>query len=670
MSPADHAHASWRRADIQGLRAIAILLVVAFHAGLPIPGGFIGVDVFFVISGFVIAQLFLRQQASPRGFRLRSFYRRRMQRLLPAMALMVTITLLIAIVLESPFGPQRTTAITGLGATFFVANFVIYATTGGYFDAPAEANPLLHTWSLSVEEQFYFVFPALMIAAAAWGMRRGTTARRPALMIMSLVAALSFVAALGLGFAWWDLRGIAQPASWAFYASPTRAWEFSAGAILALLLIYRTRPLPTWLAQILGLTGMGLILLGAVTIHETDVFPGLVALIPVAGTMAVIAAGTGPARNASTTERSAASVINRFLSIGLMVWIGALSYSWYLWHWPIIVFTGQVNPGNSAALLVAAAASLLPAWLSYKYVENPIRLNTRIRGRRALIVIALAMGIPTLVAIVVIAGAQRGWWNSTIQYMSAQVQPVPISFTSGCDNGVPLGQQQDLSCTWNANQKGTPVYLVGDSQAGQFAEATITAGGSVGRPVTIATSGSCPFITRADSEASIQSPECEAFVAQTVTWLEGQPPATVLIGMSGNYVTPEYAATVQERMTRTVETLQQAGHTVQIFQPIPQFLGWSPTTCSMWQAITDSLGCGAAVPRMEMDSRQVLELEVFESVSAETKAPLILTRDHLCTPESCATNEGNTWRYRDMFHISVRESERFAPVLIPYLAQD
>ena len=144
------------RLDIQGLRAIAVLLVVTYHSGIPLPGGFTGVDVFFVISGFVITELILRKRAT-HSFTFRDFYARRMRRLLPALALVVTLTLIAAIFLESPFGPQRTTALTGIGASFFIANFVIYSNTGGYFDAPAELNPLLHTWSLSVEEQFYFV---------------------------------------------------------------------------------------------------------------------------------------------------------------------------------------------------------------------------------------------------------------------------------------------------------------------------------------------------------------------------------------------------------------------------------------------------------------------------------------------------------------------------------
>src|ERR1035437_3646638 len=147
------------RLDVQGLRAIAVLLVVAFHAGLPVPGGFVGVDVFFVISGFVIAGLLLRELDTTGGVDLGRFYTRRIRRLFPALALLVAVVALVSLVLASPFGSSPLTAKTGLGAVLFTANFAIYLTTGGYFDAPAGTNALLHTWSLSVEEQFYVVFP-------------------------------------------------------------------------------------------------------------------------------------------------------------------------------------------------------------------------------------------------------------------------------------------------------------------------------------------------------------------------------------------------------------------------------------------------------------------------------------------------------------------------------
>lgn len=658
MSSSEHTHASWRRADIQGLRAIAILLVVAFHAGLPLPGGFVGVDVFFVISGFVIAQLIMRQQE--RRFALRTFYYRRMRRLLPALALMITVALVAAIFIESPFGPQRTAATTGIGASLFVANFVIYATTGGYFDAPAEINPLLHTWSLSVEEQFYFIFPALMVLAAAWGAASVRRRRMPALVLIGTMSVLSFLASVALGYNLISPAWLANAPAWAFYASPTRAWEFGAGAFAAIVLAARTKPFTRGYAESLGVLGLILIAFSAVAISETDVFPGIVATVPVAGTLALLTAGIGQPPKPEPFA-------TRILSTTALVWIGALSYSWYLWHWPIIVFTHQLAPGDPTAIVIAAVASLIPAWLAYRYVENPIRTSTSLSRGRTVTIIGAAVAIPIATGVLVIFGAERGWGNSAIVDMSDQVEPLPISYLNGCDEGIPLGQQQNLKCTWGAAITATNIFLVGDSQAGQFAEATISAGEQLGSSVTIATDGSCPFLLTLPGEKPVQDPRCEAFVRDSIDWLKEQDAATVIIGMSSNYFTPESQAVASERLLRSVLELTKAGHDVFVFEPIPQFPGWSPSQCTLLEVSKDSRGCGTSTPRLQMDLEQAVALSTFEQVALDSPATLIDTRDALCNADTCATNTGGTWQYRDMFHITVGESQRFAPHLVDAL---
>lgn len=643
----------WLRRDVQGLRAIAVLLVVTFHAGLPIPGGFVGVDVFFVISGFVITGLILRQQADSRGFRLREFYTRRMKRLLPALAVMTSVTLLVAIFLESPFGPQRTTALTGLGASLFVANFVIYANTGGYFDAPAEANPLLHTWSLSVEEQFYFVFPALMILIATRALTRGRDKRTIALITISAIALASLAASILLGLGLWTPGLLDNPVDWAFYSSVTRAWEFCAGAIVALAIRPGASAPRPYITTLLALVGAVAVVTSAFVITPDTVFPGYAALLPVLGTAAVILAGSWAPTN----------LVSRGLGLSVLVWIGAVSYSWYLWHWPVIVYTGQILPGNTNVLLLAGALSLLPAWLAYRFIENPIRTSYRLRGPRALMVIGAAILVPAAIAWGVLEGSQRSWGNSEIKAMSEQIQPVPVSFTRGCDNGVPLGQQDGLDCTWHLGARATPVYLVGDSQAAQFAEGFIDATLPLERPLTIATAGSCPFLTTAPDEEPLQTPECQDFVDRSVDWLDTQSPATVIIGMSGNYITPEYAGEIERRLTRTVATLQQSGHDVVLMQAIPQFLGWTPFACTVFDVVSDPVGCGTSVPRTQMDLQQADALRIFRTVVESTGAPLIDVRPQLCAQERCQTNIRDQWRYRDMFHISVGESTRLTPVL-------
>jgi peptidoglycan/LPS O-acetylase OafA/YrhL len=242
------------RPDIQGLRAIAVLMVVAFHAGLPVPGGFVGVDVFFVISGFVIAGSLHREWSNTGRIHFARFYMRRFKRLTPALALTVTVTMLLTAAVLSPLGAQQNAAKTAIGGMFISANVVIANTTGGYFSLAAETNPLLHVWSLSVEEQFYLGFPFLL--AIGWAIaRRGRRLSTAPLMLVMAVMAVSFLLSLV------DESALEFPGSkdaLGFYSPVPRAWEFAAGAALALAIAGRRglAPRTAALSGTLGLIGL------------------------------------------------------------------------------------------------------------------------------------------------------------------------------------------------------------------------------------------------------------------------------------------------------------------------------------------------------------------------------------------------------------------------------
>jgi peptidoglycan/LPS O-acetylase OafA/YrhL len=343
-----------RRLDVQGLRAVAVLSVVAYHAGLPVRGGFVGVDVFFVISGFVITAMLRREWESTGRISFAAFYKRRFKRLTPALAVVVAVTAVTAGLVMSPLGPQQRVSETGLGAMALIANWVIASTTGGYFDAPAATNPLLHTWSLSVEEQFYLLFPALLalgwLVAARWPRRRHT-----ATLLVGLVAFGSFgVALIGVNpfFRSW-LFG--------FYSPLTRAWEFAVGALLALVAVKAVRGA--------GVAGFGLLAASFFLIDDRTTFPGMWTLLPVAGTALLIVARP------------------RVLAVRPLVRIGDWSYSIYLWHWPLIVFATTFGWNRTAA----AALSFLPAVASFRWVERPLRTVQLPRRRFALLVAAVVM---------------------------------------------------------------------------------------------------------------------------------------------------------------------------------------------------------------------------------------------------------------------------------------
>jgi len=641
--------AAHRRADIQGLRAVAVVLVVAFHAGLPIPGGFLGVDVFFVISGFVITGLLLREFSSAGRLNLRRFYARRFRRLIPALALVVTATVLLAVPLQSPFGAQQVTAKTGIGAMLLVANAVIYQVSGGYFDGPAELNALLNTWSLSVEEQFYILFPAVLVLG--WWIGRRRSSQTGAVVLVSLLVAASFAMGMWFTFAQQPIGFIERPAQFAFYSSLTRAWEFGVGALLALA---STR----WQAEgrlgaALGLAGAVLMILSVALIDATVPFPGWAALPPVLATLLLIAAGPS-------------SPTGRALGVGLMVWIGGLSYSWYLWHWPLIVFAQGLFPRNAWVLVAAGIGSLIPAWLAYRFVENPIRNGSgrlAFPGRRLALLVLLSVGIPIAASLLLLRGADALWGESAVRAMANQVVPLPISTNAGCSTEVPLGLRASGECTWNGQASGPPVYLVGDSQAGMLSDGMLQAATVLRRPLRVAESGSCPFVLQDASTIPLTSDSCQAFVAGNVDYLATAPRGTVVIAIAPGYLTPDSVGAFGTALNRTIAAVQEQGHKVVLVQAVPQFPDWTPWNCTLIAAWTDSAGCGESLPESELRQTWALALQMFDSVAKSRGVPLLDLWPELCLDGQCSTNRGATWDYRDARHISVGKSLELTPVL-------
>lgn len=381
------------RRDIQGLRALAVLMVIAFHARLPLPGGFVGVDVFFVISGFVITSMLHREWQATGHIALGRFFARRFKRLTPALVLLVAATLVGSALALSPFGPQQGAARTALGALLMSANIVITKSTGGYFEAPAASNPLLHTWSLSVEEQFYLVFPLLLIGG--WALQRRHPRFRAAPMVVVAV-----VAAISLGLA---LRALHHPpgprTDWllGFYGPLSRAWEFAVGALLSLAasrLGGTSRRITTALASV----GAVMLILSVRLISESTPVPGPWTFLPVVGTLCLTAAGLGQP-----------GFLTRVLGSEPLVRVGNWSYSLYLWHWPFIVLASFRWPDRRWAAVVAAAVSTAPALASYRWIEMPLRRRRGLKGGRLAAVLALILAPALALSVGLLYAADHLW---------------------------------------------------------------------------------------------------------------------------------------------------------------------------------------------------------------------------------------------------------------------
>ena len=338
------------RPDIDGLRAIAILSVVLYHAAVPgFSGGFTGVDIFFVISGYLIGgHIFSELRAG--NFSFLRFYQRRAKRILPAFYGVLAFSFVAAIVILSPSEATRF-AKTAIASTLSASN-IYFARHSGYFDANSELNPLLMTWSLGVEEQFYAVIPLLIFLLARV---------RRSLVLPSILA----VCILSFGFAWIEL-GV-HPST-VFYGLPSRAWELGIGVALAVGELSRGRSLvPARWTQAVGLLGLALIAAPVFLLTSTTAFPGPAALPSVLGTALVIA--------------SPSSLMNRrLLSLPPLTFIGRVSYSWYLWHWPLLAFVRVAESGaklSPTAGLLIVALSFVIAVLSYYLIEQPFRNSSR-----------------------------------------------------------------------------------------------------------------------------------------------------------------------------------------------------------------------------------------------------------------------------------------------------
>ena len=381
-----------RRDDIEGLRAVAVVLVVLFHADLlGVTGGFVGVDVFFVISGYLITGLLIRERLSTGTISLRDFYARRVRRLIPASALVLVATLLASLVLAPPLlVPQISHDATA--AALYVSNMSFAAQATDYFAAGSAMSPVLHFWSLGVEEQFYLLWPATILLVT-----RGT--RPPVRRIGAAVVAI-FV--LSLGFAGW-LAGVSLP--WAFFSLPSRAWELALGGILAVSEPQLRRVRRSWAAAA-AWAGLAMIAVSGFILTGASAFPGAAALLPTLGAALVIGGGVA----------AAASGPGRLLGMRWPRFLGRISYSVYLWHWPLLVLPALAlgAPLPVPASIALALASVPLAAATTRLVEDPFRrgrfIGTRPRWNLAMagalaLTVALAAGTVSAAASAELGGS-------------------------------------------------------------------------------------------------------------------------------------------------------------------------------------------------------------------------------------------------------------------------
>jgi peptidoglycan/LPS O-acetylase OafA/YrhL len=657
------------RSDIEGLRAVAVLLVVLAHAGVPLlAGGYVGVDVFFVISGFLITSLLSRELERTGRISIPRFYARRAVRLLPAAAV-VLIATLVAARLFLPVVRLGEYARDALAAAGYAANLRLAETGTDYLRADQSPSPFQHFWSLAVEEQFYLVWPLLMLAAATLWRRR-----RPLAAILGVLVAVSFVL---------SVTETARSAPWAYFGPHTRAWELGAGALLALA-ARRINGLPAPARAALGWAGLAAILLAALWFDDATAYPGWRALLPVAGAVALIAAGGAGA--------------GRLLDRRPMQIIGRLSYGWYLWHWPVLLIAPVAlgTSGSAGQKLALAAAALGLAWCSYRWVESPLRHRAALhrRARRGLglgaVLSASVAGAAVLLMLLphaVPVGDRQADLRAALdaaadpaavlsQAIATAPREMPANLTpkltraagdrarvwsDGCHADVPVTTAPE-GCVYGDPAGATTVVLFGDSHAAHWfpamerlaiqhrlrlVELTKTSCSAVDVPLYL------PAMKR-------EYTECTAFRRSAVARIERLRPSLVVIGSTFNYEPArpagDPAAQWRDGWKRTFGQLERSGarvvaiaDTPHMGSSVPECLAIKKTTAGCSRSLTSSL-------------RGPAQRQAFLTFAGSPDVTIIDPIRWFCT-DTCPPVIGNMLVYRDSNHMTSAYSTALAPLL-------
>lgn len=550
------------RPDIDGLRGIAVLSVVLFHAGVPmLGGGFVGVDIFFVISGYLICSIIHREIEQQR-FSFAEFYARRARRILPALVAVLLVSSLTGLLVMTS-QELRDFASSAAATVLAVANIYFWKTLN-YFSAAAEYKPLMMTWSLAVEEQFYVFFPVLLLMLQRLKWR--------ALPAVAALTVLSFAASVYL---------LNRNPMTAFFLLPSRAWEMGVGAMLAIAY----RPVTQWvdarpraLRETLAAAGLAMLAVAIFGYGHSTAFPGVAALLPVLGTALLIATG--------------ASVINRhLLAARVLVFIGLVSYSWYLWHWPMLSFARLASDQtlSLATTCTIAALSFVIAVLSWRYIEVPFRTST-MPTRPLLWRYGAASVAMVAVAGVMIVG------NGLPQRLPDHFVAVERSTVNPSDPCLANYRQSqpDLSAHCLAT-KGPSLALIGDSHAAALAPAVRALAAREGLGYVQLTKMSCPTltgVTRYMTNHPGHDRECGAFNRAAIDTIRANPAIQTVIltgywsaplddALQGQrYAVGDAGARTSAQQSRdnlakglrdTVTELQAAGKKVLLLKDVPMF---------------------------------------------------------------------------------------------------
>ncbi|WP_100446685.1 acyltransferase family protein [Glycomyces xiaoerkulensis] len=671
------------RPDIEGLRAIAVGLVVLGHAGFPyLDGGYVGVDVFFVISGFLITSLLLRELADTGRISVAGFYARRATRLLPMAATVIVATLAASWLW---LAPTRFQAIVGdaLSSSLYFVNYRLAFEGTQYLNADEAPSPFQHFWSLAVEEQFYLIWPLLLMAVALILRDRRELIRDGLAVVLIVITGATFAAGAVLTEA--------DPV-WSYFGLHTRGWELAIGALVAVAagVLVKT---PRTIAALLMWGGLAAIVWAAFNYGDATIFPGIAAAVPVLGTAAVIAGGCAAPRLGA----------GGMLSLPAFQVLGKLSYGLYLWHWPVLMIGPaalDMQPTVRLNLVLAAAALGITA-VTYEVVENPVRFAKFLKRRpRRGIGLGAALTACTA-ALALTAGALLAPQNlgdgepvatpevDTVEELNDLIRESAAYHGTPSNLTPPLEAADDLAeiyengcntymrdtevkaCKFGEVGADTKAVLFGDSHAASWFPALNLLAEDNDWELTLHTKSACPapMVAKNVSDLGGRYHECDQWRDDAIDRILAQKPDLIVVGTSesNNPVTPEGGDSEQvwlDGWRETLELLAGSGARIVLPSNPPKFESSVPDCVSA--NLDDPSVCGGAASELIVNrGREQRVLEMAESLGVHT----IDTEDWFCADDFCPVIVGSMLAFRDSHHFNTTYSEYLAPVLAAELPE-
>ncbi|GAA0482100.1 acyltransferase family protein [Parasphingorhabdus litoris] len=653
------------RADIDGLRTVAVIPVVLYHAGIAgFSGGFVGVDIFFVISGFLITNV-IQSDLEKQQFSIINFYERRIRRIFPALVVVFATSLAIGYFLQRP-NEFSDMALSIVAASFFVSNIFFWKSTN-YFATESIEAPMLHTWSLAVEEQFYIFFPLLLIVLARTNFRK--------IPLLTAIAVVSFIGASVLVF---------YKQSATFYLLPTRAWELLIGALLALGIVPEIKSVQ--MRKGAAFLGVLLIIVPIFTYTEKTVFPGIAALPPTIGAALIIWSGT-----------MGGGFVHQLLSSRPFTLCGQASYSLYLWHFPLLAFAIYARGGELSTFeaLVVCALSLVLSLLSLKFVERPFRKRrSQIKGRSFAVPIAVSGLLLVTISSYAIYAYQG--MPSRLDDRSAKFVRVSDDETRHPKSCMSLDNvivDPGDACLMGDRSTAPKTLLWGDSHAMVTATSMNTAAVSKNQSFLFAATADCPpgadFAIRPTSElTSSQSYQfCNDYNAKMLELaINDNGIQTVVlssrwtnwrIGEAHNPAEGDVEILLEDDLseakenadnrpifirgfTNLVEQLIAADKEVYIVGPLPE-----PVFNVPYRLYLQNLGLQHVDKNITLENyseRHAVILKIFAEISDKYPVKFIWPHEALCVDDKCPIVDGNEAVFFDHNHLSVHSAEKIASI--------